>query len=109
MPGDCFFFLNHGRGWYDLRHDTRSLNHRAERVWSSRQQERCEPWPYHCLAFDNGRIFLSRRQPALYAADASMIATKEIPPGSVVRVQYDEINNVRWMTAVQIVKLPDDQ
>jgi hypothetical protein len=68
-----------------------------------------EPWPYYCLVFDNGEIFLSRRQPVLYAADASLISTREIPPGSVVRVRYDELNGIRQMTAVQIIRMAEDQ
>ena len=70
---------------------------------------RGEPWPFYVLVLDDGQIFLSRRQPALYAADASLIATNEIQPGSGVRVRYDELDGIRWMSAVQIIRMADDQ
>jgi hypothetical protein len=70
---------------------------------------RGEQWPYHLLALNDGQIFLSRRPPALFNSVAHPIPPIEIPPGSVVRVRYEEKDGVRWMSAVQIVLLAEDQ
>jgi hypothetical protein len=70
---------------------------------------RGEQWPYYLLALSDGQVFLARRQPALYDAAAQPLAVREILPGSTVRVRYHERNGVRWMDAVQIVKLAVDQ
>jgi hypothetical protein len=54
-------------------------------------------------------VFLARRQPDLYDRNAQSITSREILPGSVVRVRYHEGDGVRWMEAVQIVRLAEDQ
>ena len=70
---------------------------------------RGERWPYYLLALSDGQVFLARRQPALYDAAAQHLAVREIPPGSAVRVRYYETGGTRWMTAVQILGLAEDQ
>jgi hypothetical protein len=70
---------------------------------------RGESWPFYVLALDRGEVFLARRQPALYDRDAQPVAPTEIPPGSVVRVRYYEEDGMRWMDAVQIITLAEDQ
>jgi hypothetical protein len=70
---------------------------------------RGEPWPFYVLVLNDGQIFLSHRQPSLYAADASLIVTREIPPTSIVRVRYREVGGIRWMSAVQVIRQAEDQ
>ena len=70
---------------------------------------RGEPWPYYLLALNEGVVYLARHQPALYDRSAQRIGAREIPPGSAVRVRYKEVDGVRWMSAVQIVMLAEDQ
>jgi hypothetical protein len=70
---------------------------------------RSEPWPFYVLALDSGEVFLARRLPALYDRGAQPVAPREIPAGSVVRVRYCEEGGMRWMNAVQIVRLCEDQ
>jgi hypothetical protein len=67
-----------------------------------------EQWLFYVLALNDGQVFLARRQPPLYDRSARRIATREIPPGSTVRVRYNELNGLRWMDAVQIVMLVED-
>ena len=70
---------------------------------------RAELWPFHVLAFDTGEVFLARRQPSLYDRSAKRVPAAEIAPGSVVRVRFEVTDGVRWMTAVQIIALAEDQ
>jgi hypothetical protein len=69
---------------------------------------RGEQWPYYLIALEDGLVFLARHPPSLYDRDARLILPGEIPPGSVVRVRYHERDGVRWMDAVQIVRLAAD-
>ena len=56
---------------------------------------RGEHWPYYLLAFDMGVVFLARRQPASYDRSARRIGARELPPGSAVRIRYEEVDGVR--------------
>lgn len=68
-----------------------------------------EPWPFFVLVLVNGEVFLSRREPVMYDASAQRMSVREIPPGSTVRVNYYERDGVRWMTAIQVITLMEDQ
>jgi hypothetical protein len=61
------------------------------------------------LEFDDGTMFLAKRQPKLYDAMAKQITPREVLPGTCVKVRFDEAKNVNWMTAVQIVRLAEEE
>ena len=63
----------------------------------------------YVAAFDDGTMFFSRHQPPLYDAAARRIEAREISPGSYINVRYHEKNHRRWMEAVQLVRLPDEE
>jgi hypothetical protein len=57
-------------------------------------------------AFDDGRMFLSRRQPPLYDRKARPVAPREVLPGSYVNIRYAVERGVKLMEAVQVVNEP---
>ena len=61
------------------------------------------------LAFDDGTMFLSKRQPKLYDAKAKPIAAREVLPGSYVNVRYHVERGVNRMEAIQIVRTPEEK
>ena len=62
----------------------------------------------HVVAFDDGDIFFSHRQPPLYDALARPMSPREVPPGSRVNVRYREERRQKWMEAIQILMLAED-
>jgi hypothetical protein len=60
------------------------------------------------LEFDDGTMFLAKRQPRLYDAMAKPITPREVLPGTYVNVRYHLEKGVRRMEAVQIVRLPKE-
>jgi hypothetical protein len=70
---------------------------------------RGEDTKLYVAAFDDGTMFVSRRQPALYDALARMIAQREVPPGSYVNVRYHEERGINRMDAIQLVRLPEEE
>lgn len=70
---------------------------------------RGEATPYFALALQDETVFLSRHPVKL--VDASGYALRhsvEITPGSEVRVRWRADKAIRWMAAVQIVRLNED-
>lgn len=65
--------------------------------------------PFYMLAFTDGRVFLARHVPDFYDRNAKRILSREILPGSTVRVRYEESDGVRWMSAIQIIALAEAQ
>jgi len=63
----------------------------------------------YALAFDDGTLFFSRRQPPLYDAMARSMLPREVPPGSRVNVRYREELRRKWIEAVQVVRLAEDE
>jgi hypothetical protein len=74
-----------------------------------RLRYRREDTGLHVLALSDGVMFFSRRQPPLYDALAKLLAQREVPPGSFVNVRYNEERGVKWMHAVQVVKVAEDE
>jgi len=60
-------------------------------------------------AFEDGSVFISRRQPPLYDALARPMAPREIIPGSYVNVRYREESGRKLMTAIQLLRLAEDE
>jgi hypothetical protein len=59
----------------------------------------------YVAAFDDGRMFFSRRQPPLYDRQARPISAREVLPGCYVNVRYIiEQGRINWMEAVQLVQ-----
>ncbi len=70
---------------------------------------RGEETPYFVLALQDEAVFLSTLPVRLFdAANKAVPSAVEITPGSEVRVRWRADHGVRWMTAVQIVRLSDD-
>jgi hypothetical protein len=64
---------------------------------------------YFVLAFQDEVIFLSRSPVQLFdARNKPVCSAFEIPPGSEARVRWRAAGGIRWMTAVQIVRLNYD-
>jgi hypothetical protein len=63
----------------------------------------------HVLAFDDRRMFFSKQPPKFYDAVAKPIAPREVPPGSYVNVRHHLEHGVNRMTAVQIVRQPEEE
>jgi hypothetical protein len=57
-------------------------------------------------AFDDGRIFFSRRQPPLYDRQARPIPAREVLPGSYVNIKFAIERGINLMEAVQVVTEP---
>ena len=70
---------------------------------------RGEDTKLYVAAFDDGTMFFSRRQPALYDALAQLIAHREVPPGSYVNVRYHEHRGRKLMEGIQLVREPDEE
>lgn len=70
---------------------------------------RGEATSLYVAAFDDGTMFFSRQQPPLYDAAAKRIASREVLPGSYVNVQYHDRLGRKWMEAVQLVRLPEEE
>lgn len=60
----------------------------------------------YVVAFDDGRMFFSRRPPLLYDRDALAIPMREVLPGSYVNVKFAIERGSNWMAAVQLVRGP---
>lgn len=60
----------------------------------------------YAVALENGKTFFSRRQPALYDRQANLISTREVPPGSYVKIKYAMEHGRHLMEAVQVVTEP---
>jgi hypothetical protein len=70
---------------------------------------RGESTGYFVLAFQDGAVFLSRHTVSLVDAYSKPVRRAvEIPPGSEARVRWRGDRGIRWMTAIQIVRLNDD-
>lgn len=68
-----------------------------------------KPTPFFVVAFVDGAVFLSRRQPPLYDAERKRIREPiEIGPGSIVRVLYHDRDGGKWIDAVQVIRLEDE-
>ena len=63
----------------------------------------------HVVAFDDGGVFFSFRQPRLYDAAARPIPPREILPGAYVMVRYAERQRRRLMDAIQLLKEPEEE
>lgn len=63
----------------------------------------------HVMAFEDGTTFFSRRQPPLYDALARPMLPREVPPGSRVNVRYRAERGQKWMQAIQLLKLAEDE
>ncbi len=64
---------------------------------------------YFVLAFQDEAVFLSRRPVRLVDAyNKPVRRVIEITPGSEARVHWRDDQGVRWMTAIQIVRLNND-
>jgi hypothetical protein len=74
-----------------------------------RLRYRGENTKLYVAAFDDGTMFFSRRQPALYDALARLIAQREVPPGSYVNVRYHVERGINRMDAIQLVRLPEEK
>ena len=61
------------------------------------------------VAFEDGTMFFSPHQPPLYDRMAKLIPPREVLPGSYVNVRYHEARGRRWMDAVQVVRMAEDQ
>jgi hypothetical protein len=57
-------------------------------------------------AFDDGRMFFSRRQPPLYDRQARPIPAREVLPGSYVNIKFAIEQGFNLMEAVQVVREP---
>ena len=57
-------------------------------------------------AFDDGRMFFSRRQPPLYDRQARSIPAREVLPGSNVNIKFAIERDSSLMEAVQVVREP---
>jgi hypothetical protein len=60
------------------------------------------------LAFDDGSTFFSKRQPRFYDAMAKPMTPREVLPGTYVNVRYNMENGINRMSAVQIVRPPEE-
>jgi hypothetical protein len=69
---------------------------------------RGELWPFYMLALTDSRVFLARHAPVLYDRNAQRVPRIELLPGTVVRIRFEEIGRVRWMSAIQIIQSADD-
>jgi hypothetical protein len=65
---------------------------------------RDEDTKLYVAAFDDGRMFFSRRQPRLYDRQAQPIPVREVMPGSYVNIKYLIERGINWMEAVQLVQ-----
>jgi hypothetical protein len=70
---------------------------------------RGEDTKLYVAAFEDGTMFFSRRQPALYDALAQLIAHREVPPGSYVNVRYHVERGINRMDAIQLVRLLEEE
>jgi hypothetical protein len=57
-------------------------------------------------AFDDGRMFFSRRQPPIYDRNARLVPPREVLPGSIVKIRYAIERGLKLMEAVQVVNEP---
>ena len=63
----------------------------------------------YAVVFEDGNMFLSRHQPPLYDRMATLIAPREVLPGSYVNIKYREERGRKWMEAVQVVRMAEDR
>ena len=68
-----------------------------------------EDTSFYGVGFDDGTMFLSRRQPPVFDAQAKKIGAGEILPGSTVNVRYRIDGRVNWLDAIQIVQLAEEE
>jgi len=73
-----------------------------------RLRYRGEDTSLYAAAAEDGTMFFSRHQPKLYDRMAIPMATREIPPGSRIRIQFFEKDGINWMEAIQVVCLAED-
>lgn len=64
---------------------------------------------FYGVGFDDGKIFLSNRQPSVFDARAKKIGAREILPGSTVNVRYRIDGRINWLEAIQIVQLAEEE
>jgi hypothetical protein len=74
-----------------------------------RLRYRGEETSLYGLAFDDGTMFVSKRQPKLYDAMAKSVIPREVLPGTYVNVRYQVEDGVNRMSAVQIVRPPEEE
>ena len=74
-----------------------------------RLRYRGEDTKVYGVAFEDGTMFFSSRQPKLYDRMAKPIAPREVLPGSYVNVRYRVEGGINRMEAVQVVRLAEDQ
>jgi hypothetical protein len=60
-------------------------------------------------AFDDGRMFFSRRQPPLYDRQAERIPVREVLAGSYVNIKHKIERGINLMEAVQLVREPSQE
>jgi hypothetical protein len=70
---------------------------------------RAEDTGLYVVAFADGTMFVSRRQPRLYDASARPIAPREVVPETYVYVRYHERRGRKWMEAIQLVREPEEE
>jgi hypothetical protein len=64
---------------------------------------------FYGLGFDDGMMFVSRRQPPIFEAPAQKVGAREILPGSTVNVRYRVDGRVNWLDAIQIVQVAEEE
>ena len=94
-------------------HERKSLNASGTVAFATvhtRVRYRGRTTGLYALALADETLFFSRVQPALYDRMACRITMREILPGSrvIVQYQFDE-TGTKWMTAIQVVYLAEDQ
>ena len=72
-------------------------------------RDRGEDTGLYVLAFTDGTMFFSRRQPKLYDAGARPVSSRELLPGTYVNVRYSEYQRRKLMEAVQLVRPPPEE
>jgi hypothetical protein len=60
-------------------------------------------------AFDDGRMFFSRRQPPLYDRQARPIPAREVLPGSYVNIKFAIERGFNLTEAVQLIGEPSQE
>lgn len=64
---------------------------------------------FYGIGFEDGTMFLSRRQPPVFDAQNKRIRAAEIQHGTTVNVLYRVDGRVNWVDAIQVVRFAEEE